>query len=72
MERYTDRCIDASSAVVQTLQWSAMAQRQLSQKARLSIYHSLFIPILICGYKLLAVSERMRLQIAAEISFEIR
>lgn len=44
-----DRC---SSAVMQTLHWSAVVKTELSQTAKLLIYQSVFVPPLICGYKL--------------------
>ena len=49
-ERVIDRQIDAASAVVQTLSWSVVVKRELSQKARPSVYQSIFVPILTYGH----------------------
>ena len=58
-----------SSASLVRSTWGCW-RRELSQKARLSIYQSIFIPTLNYGYKLWVVTERMRSQIqAADISF---
>lgn len=44
---------------------SVMVKRELSQKVRLSIYQSIYIPTLTYGHELWGVNERMRLQIQA-------
>ena len=46
MEQGIDRRIIAVSVVVQTLYRSVMVKRELSQKGRLSVYRSIFVPIL--------------------------
>ena len=70
MEREIDRRIGAASAVMRTLKRSVVMKRELSQKAKLSIYRSIYIPTLTYGHKLLVVTERMRSRIqAAEMSF---
>lgn len=40
-----------------------MAKRELSQRAKLSIYQSIYVPILTYGYTLWVVAERKILQI---------
>ena len=45
-----DKWISATSAVMQALYQSAVVKRALSQKARLSVYWSVFVPTLTCGY----------------------
>lgn len=58
-EREIDRWICAAPAVIQT-------QKVLSQKVKLSIYWSIYIPIVTYGRKLWAVTERHcdRIQVA--------
>ena len=47
-----------------------MVKRELSQKTKLSIYRSIYIPSLTYGHELWVVTERIRSQIqAAEMSF---
>lgn len=43
--------------------WSAAVKRELSQKARLSVYQSIYAPTLVYGYELLAVTKTTRPQI---------
>ncbi|KAK0144601.1 putative uncharacterized transposon-derived protein F52C9.6 [Merluccius polli] len=58
LEREIDRRIDAASA------------RELSRKAKLSIYQSIFVPALTYGHELWVVTERTRSRVqAAEMSF---
>ncbi|TWW62706.1 hypothetical protein D4764_04G0013530 [Takifugu flavidus] len=46
MEQEIDRWIGAASAVMRTLHWSVVVKIELSQKAKLSIYRSIFVPTL--------------------------
>ncbi|KAK0136834.1 hypothetical protein N1851_027007 [Merluccius polli] len=46
MEREIDRRIGAASAVMRTLHGSVAVKRELSRKAKLSIYQSIFVPAL--------------------------
>ncbi|KAK0141060.1 hypothetical protein N1851_021942 [Merluccius polli] len=70
MEREIDRRIGAVSAVMQTLHGSVMVKRELSRKAKLSIYQSIFVPALTYGHVLWVVTERTRSRVqAAEMSF---
>jgi len=60
----------AASAVMRALYRSVVVKRELSQKAKLSIYRSVYIPTLTYGHELWVVTERMRCRIqAAEMSF---
>ncbi|TWW61044.1 hypothetical protein D4764_05G0011340 [Takifugu flavidus] len=52
MEREIDRRIGAVSAVMRTLHWSVVVKRELSRKAKLSIYRSIFVPTLTYGHEL--------------------
>lgn len=52
------------------LYWAIVAKRELSLKAKLSIYQSFYVPTLTYGHELWVMTEIMRLQVqAAEISF---
>ena len=44
MEREIDRRIGAASAVMRTLHGSVVVKRELSRKAKLSIYQSIYVP----------------------------
>ncbi|XP_061628220.1 uncharacterized protein LOC133477457 [Phyllopteryx taeniolatus] len=69
MEREIKRWIGAASAVMQTLYWYVVV-KELSRKAKLSIYRSMYIPTLTYGCELWVVTERTRSRIhAAEMSF---
>uniref|UniRef100_A0A8C6LH54 DUF4371 domain-containing protein n=1 Tax=Nothobranchius furzeri TaxID=105023 RepID=A0A8C6LH54_NOTFU len=69
-DREIDRRIGSASAVMRMQSLSVVVKRELSQKARLSIYRSIYVPILTYGHELWVMTERMRLQIqAAEMSF---
>jgi len=65
-----DRRIGALSAVITALLWSVVVKKELSRKAKLSIYRSIFAPIVTYGHKICIVTERTRSQIqTAEIGF---
>uniref|UniRef100_A0A8C6KS35 Reverse transcriptase domain-containing protein n=1 Tax=Nothobranchius furzeri TaxID=105023 RepID=A0A8C6KS35_NOTFU len=51
-DREIDRRIGSASAVMRTLSRSVTVTRELSQKARLSIYRSIYVPILTYGHEL--------------------
>lgn len=57
------RWIGVASAVLQALTRSVVVKRELTQKAKLLIYWSINISILIYGHKLWVVTKRMRLQL---------
>ncbi|KAK0134738.1 putative uncharacterized transposon-derived protein F52C9.6 [Merluccius polli] len=70
MEREIDRRIGAASAVMRTLHGSVVVKRDLSRKAKLSIYQWIFVPALTYGHELWVVTERTRSWVqAAEMSF---
>ncbi|TWW62742.1 hypothetical protein D4764_04G0013890 [Takifugu flavidus] len=70
MEREINRRIGAASAVMQALNRSVVVKKELSRKARLSIYRSIYVPILTCGHQCWVITERTRSRIqAAEMSF---
>ncbi|TWW54789.1 hypothetical protein D4764_0289820 [Takifugu flavidus] len=70
MEQEINRRIGAASAVMRTLHWSIVVKRELSQKAKLSIYRSIFVPILTYGHELWVMTRRTRSRVqAAETIF---
>jgi len=72
MEWEMDRRIGAASAVMPALYRSVVMKRELSLKAKLSIYRSIYIPTLTYGHELW-VTETMRSRIqAADMSFLCR
>uniref|UniRef100_A0A8C6M4A0 Reverse transcriptase domain-containing protein n=1 Tax=Nothobranchius furzeri TaxID=105023 RepID=A0A8C6M4A0_NOTFU len=69
-DREIDRRIGSASAVMRTLSRSVVGKRELSQKARLSIYRSIYVPILTYGHELWVMTESTRSRIkAVEMSF---
>ena len=66
-----ERRIGTASAVMRTLRRSVVVKRQLREKAKLSIYWSIFAPTLTNGHELWVVTKRTRsrVQATAEISF---
>ncbi|KAF7656129.1 hypothetical protein LDENG_00046000, partial [Lucifuga dentata] len=73
MECEIDRWIGAASEVLWTLYWTVVVKRELSQKARLTIYQSIYVPILTYGHELWVMTKRTRSRIqAAEMRFLCR
>ncbi|TWW77426.1 hypothetical protein D4764_12G0008160 [Takifugu flavidus] len=73
MEQEIDRRIGAASAVMWTLHRSIVVKRELSQKAKFSIYRSIFAPTLTYGHELWVMTQRRRSRVqAAEMSFLCR
>ncbi|KAF7654265.1 hypothetical protein LDENG_00072170, partial [Lucifuga dentata] len=73
MECEIDRQIAAASEVLRMLYRTVVVKRELSQKARLTIYQSIYVPILTYGHELWVMTERTRSQIqAAEMRFLCR
>ena len=65
-----DGRIGAPSAVMRALYRSVVVKKELSRKAKLSIYRSVYVPTLTYGHELWVVTERTRSQIqAAKMSF---
>ncbi|KAK0151875.1 putative uncharacterized transposon-derived protein F52C9.6 [Merluccius polli] len=60
-----DRRIGAASAVMRTLHGSVVVKRELSRKAKLSIYQSIYVPALTYGHELWVMTERTRLRVQA-------
>uniref|UniRef100_A0A8C6LCZ4 Reverse transcriptase domain-containing protein n=1 Tax=Nothobranchius furzeri TaxID=105023 RepID=A0A8C6LCZ4_NOTFU len=73
LEREIDRWMGAASAVIRALYRSVMVKRELSQKAKLSIYRLIYVPTLTYGHELWVVTERTRSRVqAAKKSFLLR
>ncbi|KAK0135351.1 putative uncharacterized transposon-derived protein F52C9.6 [Merluccius polli] len=70
IEREIDRRIGAAPAVMWTLHGSVVVKRELSRKAKLSIYQSIYVPALTYGHELWVMTERTRSRVqATEMSF---
>ncbi|KAK3539176.1 hypothetical protein QTP86_028667, partial [Hemibagrus guttatus] len=70
MDREIDRWIGAAAAVMRSMYRSVVVKKELSQKAKLSIYQSIYAPTLTYGHELWVMTERVRSRIqAAEMSF---
>ncbi|KAK3518725.1 hypothetical protein QTP70_008916 [Hemibagrus guttatus] len=70
MDREIDRRIGAAAAVMRSMYRSVVVKKELSRKAKLSIYQSIYVPTLNYGHELWVMTERVRSRIqAAEISF---
>ncbi len=57
MERETDRWIGAAAAVIWTLYLIVVVKKELSRKAKLSIYQSIYVPTPTYGHELLVVTK---------------
>ncbi|KAK3510218.1 hypothetical protein QTP70_030444, partial [Hemibagrus guttatus] len=69
MDREIDRRICAAAAVMQSMYRSVVVKKELSRKAKLSIYQSIYAPTLTYGHELWVMTERVRSRIqAAEMS----
>ena len=65
-----DISIGKASAVMRQLYLSVILKRELCAKAKLSIFKSVFVPILTYGYKCWATIEKVRSQVqAAKVGF---
>ena len=55
---------------MQALDYSVVMKRELSKKAKLSIFNTIFVPILIIGHESWVMIERVQLQMqASEMRF---
>ena len=64
-----DTRIGKASAVIRALHYSVVMKRELSKKAKLSIFKAVFIPILTHGHESWVMTKRVRSQVQA---FEMR
>ena len=58
-----DTQIGKASAVVRALHYSVVMKREFSEKAKLSVFKTVFIPILTYGHESWVMTERMRSQV---------
>ncbi|KAK3544846.1 hypothetical protein QTP86_027521 [Hemibagrus guttatus] len=65
-----DRRIGAAAAVMRSIYRSVVVKKELSRKAKLLIYQSIYVPTLTYGHELWVMTERVRSRIqAAEMGF---
>ncbi|KAK3521202.1 hypothetical protein QTP70_000769, partial [Hemibagrus guttatus] len=70
MDREIDRRIGAAAAVMWSMYRSVVVKKELSRKAKLLIYQSIYVPTLTYGHELWVMTERVRSRIqAAEMGF---
>ncbi|KAK3524458.1 hypothetical protein QTP70_029309 [Hemibagrus guttatus] len=70
MDREIDTRIGAAAAVMRSMYQSVVVKKELSRKAKLSIYQSIYVPTLTYGHELWVMTERVRSRTqAAEMSF---
>ncbi|KAK3508832.1 hypothetical protein QTP70_009600 [Hemibagrus guttatus] len=70
MDCEIDRWIGAAAAVMRSMYRSVVVKKELSRKAKLSIYQSIYVPTLTYGHELWVMTERIRSRIqTAEMSF---
>ncbi|KAK3566901.1 hypothetical protein QTP86_004752 [Hemibagrus guttatus] len=58
MDREIDRRIGAAAAVMRSMYRSVVVKKELSRKAKLSIYQSIYVPTLTYGHELWVMTER--------------
>ena len=69
-EKEISRRIGAAGAVLQSLNRTVVTKRELSQKAKLSVYRAIFVPTLTYGHEVWVMTERIRSRIqVAKMSF---
>ncbi|KAK3516423.1 hypothetical protein QTP70_011957 [Hemibagrus guttatus] len=59
MDHEIDRRIGAAAAVMRSIYWSVVVKKELSRKAKLSIYQSVYLPTLTYGHELWVMTERV-------------
>lgn len=72
MERKIDRQISVASEVMWLLYETILVKKELSQKAKLLLYRSIYVPPLTYGHEIWVMIERIRSRIQAiEMSFTL-
>ena len=65
-----DTRIGKASTVMRALHYSVVIKRELSKKAKLSIFKAVFVPILTYGHESLTMTKSVRAQVqASKMSF---
>ncbi|KAK3509747.1 hypothetical protein QTP70_008379 [Hemibagrus guttatus] len=73
MDHEIDRRISAAAAVMRSMYRSVVVKNELSRKAKLLIYQSIYVPTLTYGHELWVMTERIRSRKqAAKMSFLCR
>ncbi|KAK3564249.1 hypothetical protein QTP86_012027 [Hemibagrus guttatus] len=73
MDREIDRRIGAAAALMRSMYLSVVLKKELSQKAKLLIYQSIYVSTLTYSHELWVMNERIRSRIqVAEMSFLCR
>ncbi|KAK3539305.1 hypothetical protein QTP86_034177 [Hemibagrus guttatus] len=67
MDREIDRRICATAAVMRSMYWSVVGKKELSRKAKLSIYQSIYVPTLTYGHELWVMTERVFFECGARL-----
>ena len=65
-EKEISRRIGAAGAVLQSLYRTVVTKRELSRKAKLSVYRAIFVPTLTYGHEVWVMTQRIRSQIQAD------
>ncbi|KAK3568618.1 hypothetical protein QTP86_010635 [Hemibagrus guttatus] len=60
LEKAFDRRIGAAAAVMRSMYQSVVVKKELSQKAKLSIYQSIYVPTLTYGHELWVMTKRRK------------
>ena len=69
-EKEISRRIGAAGAVLQSLNRTVVKKKELSRKAKLSVFRAIFVPTLTYGHEVWVMTERIRLQLqAVKMSF---
>ncbi|KAK3542298.1 hypothetical protein QTP86_021960, partial [Hemibagrus guttatus] len=64
MDREIDRWIGAAAAVMRSMYRSVVVKKELSWKAKLSIYQSIYVPTLTYGHELWVITKRGAVELA--------
>ncbi|KAK3521336.1 hypothetical protein QTP70_003461 [Hemibagrus guttatus] len=71
MDREIDRRIGAAAAVMRSMYQSVVVKKELSRKAKLSIYQSIYVPTLTYGHELWVMTERKNVLLGESASGDI-
>ncbi|KAK3512120.1 hypothetical protein QTP70_031238 [Hemibagrus guttatus] len=71
MDREIDRRIGAAAAVMRSMYRSVVVKKELSRKAKLSIYQSIYAPTLTYGHELWVMTERIENYIKESMKAEM-
>ncbi|KAK3516276.1 hypothetical protein QTP70_008643 [Hemibagrus guttatus] len=69
MDREIDRRVGAAAAVMRSMYWSVVVKKELSRKAKPSIYQSIYVPTLTYGHELWVMTKRVGCEIEEKERF---